>query len=101
MCHFAYDINHFHTSKSIKSRNRLVDYDMKHLKNWLSSNKISLNVEKIELKIFKSPTKVLLDEIKVKLSGKRLYPSNSVKHLGVGIDRFKQWRCQMNIIADT
>ena len=47
---------------------------MKHLNNWLSANKTSLNVEKTELVIFKSPRRVLLDEIKV--SGKRLYPSN-------------------------
>ena len=61
---------------------------MKHLNNWLSANKISLNIEKTELVIFKSPRKVLLDEIKIKLSGKRLYPSNSIKYLDIKIDRF-------------
>ena len=35
--------------------------------------------------IFKSPTKVLPDKIKINLSGKRLYTSNSVKYLGVRI----------------
>ena len=55
---------------------------MKHLNNWLSANKISLNIEKTELVIFKSPRKVLLDEIKIKLSGKRSYPLNSIKYLG-------------------
>ena len=72
---------------------------MKHLNNWLSANKISLNVEKTELVIFKSPRKVLLDEIKIKLSGKRLYPSNSVKYLGIKIDRFLHWHDQVNSIA--
>ena len=61
---------------------------MKHLNNWLSANKVLLNVEKFELVIFKLPRKVLPDEIKIKLSGKRLYPSNSVKHLGVRNDIF-------------
>ena len=37
---------------------------MKQLNNWLSANKISLNVEKTELVIFKSPRKILSDEIK-------------------------------------
>ena len=69
------------------------------MNNWLSANKISLNVEKTELVIFKSPRKVLLDEIKIKLSGKRLYPSNSIKCLGVKIDRFLRWLDQMNSIA--
>ena len=69
------------------------------MNNWLSGNKISLNVEKTELVIFKSPRKVLLDEIKIKLSGKRLYPSNSVKYLGIKIDRFLHWHDQVNSIA--
>ena len=72
---------------------------MKQLNNWLSTNKISLNVEKIELVIFKSPRKVLCDEIKIKLTGKRLYPSNPVKYLGVRIDKFLHWHDQVNNIA--
>ena len=79
--HFADDTNLFHTSQSVKNLNKLVNGDMKHLNNWLSANKISLNVEKTELVIFKSPRKVLLDETKIKLSGKSLYPSNSSKPL--------------------
>ena len=41
--------NLFHTSKSVKKLNKLVNRDMKHLNNWLSANEISLNVEKTEL----------------------------------------------------
>ena len=89
--HFADGANLFHTSKSVKNLKNQINHDMKHLNNWLSVNKISLNVEKTELVIFKSPRKVLLDEIKIKLSGKRLYPSNSVKHLDIKIDRFLHW----------
>ena len=82
--------------------NKLVNHDMKQLHNWLSANKISRNVEKTELVIFKSPRKVLSDEIKIKLTGKRLYPSNSVKHLGVRTDKFLYWHNihnQVNNIA--
>ena len=61
--------------------------------------KFLFNIEKTELVIFKSPRKVLLDEIKIKLSGKRLYPSNSVKYLGIKIDRFLYWHDQVNSIA--
>ena len=71
--HFADNTNIFHTSKSVKNLNKLVNPDMKHLNNWLSANKISLNVEKTELVIFKYPRKVLPDEIKIKLRGKKVY----------------------------
>ena len=52
--HFADDTKLFHTSKSVKNLNKLVNRDMKHLNNWLSANKISLNAEKTELVIFKA-----------------------------------------------
>ena len=36
--------------------------------------------------IFKSKQKKLEDDLKIKLCGKRLYPSESVKYLGVKLD---------------
>ena len=65
----------------------------------MSANKISLNIEKTELVIFKSPSKILSDQTKIKLTGKRLHPSNSVKYLGVRIDKFLHWHDQVNNIA--
>ena len=47
-----------------------------------------INVEKTELVIFKSLRKVLSEKIKIKLTGKRLYPSNPVKYLALKIDKF-------------
>ena len=76
--HFADDTNLFHTSKSVKNLNKLVNRDMKHLINWLSAIKNSLNVEKTELVFFKSSRKVPPDEIKSKLSENSLYPPNTI-----------------------
>ena len=59
MHHFADDTNLFHTNKSLKNLDKLVNRDIVHFNNWLSTNKISPNVEKTELVIFKSPRKVL------------------------------------------
>ena len=72
----------------MKNLNEVVNHDMEQLNNWLSANKISVNVEITELVISKSPRIVLSDEIKVKLTGKRLYPSNSVKSLRVKMINF-------------
>ena len=65
----------------------------------VESKKISFNVEKTKLVIFKSPRKVLLDETKIKLSGKRLYPTNSKKNRGIRIDGFLHLHDQVNSIA--
>ena len=65
----------------------------------VESKKISFNVEKTKLVIFKSPRKVLLDETKIKLSGKRLYPTNPKKNRGIRIDGFLHLHDQVNSIA--
>ena len=56
---FADDINLLYLSKSIKKLNKLVNADLQHLVNWLNANKISLNVKKPEMLIFKSKQKKL------------------------------------------
>ena len=85
--HFADDTNLLHFNKSVAKLNKLVNLDMKNLTVWLNANKISLKVDKTELVIFKNQGKKLGTEIKIKLNGKRLYPSHSVRYLGVKIDQ--------------
>ena len=57
--HFADDTNLLHISNSIKKLNEFVNFDMKNLSNWLNPNKISLNVSKTELIMFKPRLKKL------------------------------------------
>ena len=57
--HFADETNLLCLSNSIKKLNKLVNTDLKHLVNWLNANKISLNVKKTEMVIFKSKQKVI------------------------------------------
>ena len=52
--HFADDTSLLCLSNSIKKLNKLVNTDLKHVVNWLNANKISLNVKKSEMIIFKS-----------------------------------------------
>ena len=77
----ADDANLLCLGNSIKKLNKLVNADLKRLVNWLNANKISLNVKKTEMVIFKSKQKKFQDDLKIKLSGKRLYPTESVKYL--------------------
>ena len=79
-------------SSSIKKLNKLVNADLKHLVNWLNANKISLNVKKTEMVIFKSKQKKFEGDLKIKLSGERPYPTESVKYLGVKIDTNLSWQ---------
>ena len=94
--HFADDTNLLYLSNSIKKLNKQVNADLKNLVNWLNANKISVNVKKTEMVIFKSKQKKLEGDLKIKLCGKRLYPTESVKYLGVKIDTNLTWQHHIN-----
>ena len=97
--HFADDTNLLCLRNSIKKLNKLINADLKHLGNWLNGNKISLNVKKTEIVIFKSKQKNLEGDLKIKLCGKRLYPTESVKYLGVKIDTNLTWQHHVNDLS--
>ena len=73
-----------------------INYDLKNLSNWLNANKITLNVTKAELVIFKPKCKKLDFEFKIKLNGKKLFQSNSVKYLGIKIGKQLNWKEHIN-----
>ena len=55
------DDNLLYISKSIKKLNKFVNFDLKNLSNWLiNAKKISLNVSKTELVMFKPRMKNFL-----------------------------------------
>ena len=97
--HFADDTNLIHFSKSVYRLNKYVNLDLKNLTYWLNANRISLNVKKTELVVFKHQRKKLDSPIKIKLSRKRLYPSKSVKYLGIKIDENLNWKQHIHDIA--
>ena len=94
--HLADDISLLCLSNSIKKLNKLVNADLKHLVNWLNANKISLSIKKTEMVIFKSNPNKFEGDLKIKLCGKRLYPTESVKYLGVKIDTTLSWQYHVN-----
>ena len=98
MHHFADDTDLLYLGKAIKKRNKLVSYDLKNLLYWLNTNKISRNVKKTELVVFKSKGKQFDGEIKLKLSHKRLFPTDSLKYLGVKIDGNLSWKSHIDYL---
>ena len=58
-----------------------------------------MNVKKTELAIFKHQRKKLDSRIKIKLNGKRLYPSESGKYCGIKIDENLNWKQHIHDIA--
>ena len=98
--HFADDTNLLHVNSSMKKLNKLLNHDLKSLCNWLKANKIALNVAKTEFLFFRSPTKANIDFPQLKIDGKVLYPSKTVKYLGVYIDEFLSFNQHASYLVD-
>ena len=62
---------------------------------WLRANKFSLNIEKTELVVFRRQNTKLSNSFKIKLDGKRLFPTSSV-NLGVLLDEHLTWSSQIS-----
>ena len=91
--HFADDTNLLYINKSIQTLCNKINYDLKGVTDWLNSNRISLNINKTEFVIFRSPRNPITTEINIKLNGKRLlYPSKYIKYLGVLLDEHLSWK---------
>ena len=82
---FANNTNLLNINDSIKKLNKAVNSGLRNLKNWLNANKISLNVSKTELILFKPKMKKLDFDLKLRLNGKGVYPTKSVKYVGIKI----------------
>ena len=81
--HIVDDTTIIQFNTSLKRLSKQVNKDLSNLSNWLRVNKLSLNVKKTELVIFR-PRKLKIDHnFKFKLDSKRLVPTNSFKYLGV------------------
>ena len=73
--HFADDTNFLYASHSLKNLNKTVNFDLSNLVQWQRANKISLNVNKTEIVVFRSPTKQIYKNLNFRLRGQKLSQS--------------------------
>ena len=83
--HFVDDTNLLNIGNSPKIMQKLVNADLKILYKCLLANKISLNCDKTEIIFFHKPGEIV-PEMKIKMNGHRIYPSNNIKYLGIYLD---------------
>ena len=78
--HFADDTNLLNVCDNYKTLQNNINRDLNSLHNWLLANKISLNKDKTELIFFHKPRSKLPTDVKIKMNGKRLYHTKSIKY---------------------
>ena len=96
-----WNIHHFDDDFNVpvKVIKKQVNKDLKTLINWLNASKICFNVSKTELFLFRSAKKQMDFGLKLKLNGKKLCPTNSVKYLGIKIDEHLTWKPHIDGIS--
>ena len=94
--HFADDTNVTLSDRLQETLAKRMNHDLRKLSMWLRANKLSLNIEKTELVVFQRQNTKLNNSFKIKLDGKILFPTGSVKYLGVLLDEHLTWSPQIS-----
>ena len=89
--HFADDTNLLYWNKSLKKINKHIKHDLKHLFQWLRSNKTSLNTSKTKIIIFKHRQIIITIHMNFRVSGQKINTATSVKYLGVSLNNSLTW----------
>ena len=90
---------HLNIKDSIKKINKVVNKDLKFLIQWLHGNRISLNVAKAEVIIFRRKKKKLDFDLNLKIREKKLQESSYVKYLGIYLDEHLDWSSNINHLS--
>ena len=98
--HFADDTCILYASNKLKSIETVLNCDLKLASDWLNANRLSLNIDKSKLLIFKSKQrKFNKDSISIKLGGVKLTPTVNAKYLGLHLDQNLSWDVQTNQLS--
>ena len=84
---------------TVKEINKYVNKYLRFLSKWLNANKVSLNVTKAEVLFFKRKGRSFDTDLKLKLCGKKLFTSESVKYLEVILDECLKWKFHINQVC--
>ena len=91
---YADDTAIFYTSKDVNDIVDKINDDMKNVDNWLSRNKLSLNIQKTNFMIIGTPQKlasITNQQLDIKIRGISIQRVSSCKHLGIIIDESLLW----------
>lgn len=97
--HFADDTHLLHFNDDLLSLCNRINRDLRSLETWLKCNKISLNAGKTEFIIFRSYQRPLPFKPFLKIGGKKIFESASIKYLGVLIDSHLNWKAHISFLS--
>ena len=97
---FADDTNIFCSNNNIHALVNTVNEELKNVSDWLKASKLSLNIKKTQLLIFKAKNKKITQQINIKLDDSNIKQVESARFLGIQIDGNLNWKQQISNICN-
>ena len=88
---FADDTSIVYSDFNLQNIENRINADLENLFNWLCANKISLNVTKTKILLFRNVHKPINHNLNFSINNQSIKLSQSVKYLGVILDNFLNW----------
>lgn len=95
---FADDTNVFFSDTNIKVLNHTLNDELKKVSKWLEANKLTLNIKKTQVILFKTKNKKTEEPLKIKINDKEIKQVDSTKFLGINIDSKLTWKQHIDYI---
>ena len=90
--HFADDTNLLLIGNSLKMISQRINHDLKLLTTWLRANRISLNIGKTEILLFRPKSKTNLTKyLNFRISGLYVLRTTQMKYLGLTMNEDFGW----------
>lgn len=96
---FADDTNIYFEAENLDMLQRIVNRELKKVKEWLDVNKLSLNIDKTNFIIFKSPQHSSLETVNIKIGNQPVKQSRYVKFLGILLDEHLSWKYHLSELS--
>ena len=93
---FADDTSTFLMHKHIEELEKIYNKELKNVKNWLDANKLSLNISKSNMILFKKNRTKTSKILSVKIMGEEIKEKEYTKYLGILIDNKLSWKQHIN-----
>ena len=95
---FADDTSLYYSCKDAKTIEETMNRELAKISDWLSANRLSLNVGKSKLLYFTNNDRNILSNIDIKMNNQILAEVPYAKYLGVYLDNKLQWDVHINNI---
>ena len=96
---FADDTNLFLSHRDAYTLYNTMNQELKNITTWLSTNKLSLNVNKTHFMIFKTKNRTFSQRMSITIDGQQIEQVKYTKFLGLFIDEELSWKYHINHVT--